>query len=204
MYYGSEHLPYAILATLSLVFVIIIPTLVLVLYPFHFFQKFLSCFPIQWHFLHVFVDSFQGSYKDGTEPGTRDCRWFAQCDLFIRLSLFFVYAYTLTEMYFMYALVVLLSVLAIHINVEPFKITAVSWYTSVDPIFLTLICVFYTSVVGTNVGSLLDHRYISVMVVLGLLTVFVPIAYIVFLMLHWTYSQKRWGMDILKNVAICR
>ena len=43
-YFGREHLPYAILATFSLMFVIIIPTVVLVLYPFQFFQKFLSCF----------------------------------------------------------------------------------------------------------------------------------------------------------------
>ena len=92
---------------------------------------------------------------------------------------------------------VLLSVIAVHINIEPFKSTAVSWYTSVDPIFLILICVFYTSVVGSSIGSLLDHRYISVMVVLGLLTVFVAIVCIVFLMLHWTYSQKRWGVSVL-------
>ena len=43
-YFGREHLPYDILATFSLMFVIIIPTVVLVLYPFQFFQKFLSCF----------------------------------------------------------------------------------------------------------------------------------------------------------------
>ena len=71
-YFGREHLPYDILATFSLMFVIIIPTVVLVLHSFQFFQKFLL-FPIQWHFLHVFVDSFQGSYKDGTQPGSRDC-----------------------------------------------------------------------------------------------------------------------------------
>ena len=33
---------------------------------------FSTYFPTQWHFLHAFVNSFQGSYKDGTEPGTYD------------------------------------------------------------------------------------------------------------------------------------
>ena len=87
-YFGKEHMVYGILAIFSLAFVVVIPTLVLTLYPFQYFQKFLSCFPIQWHFLHAFVDSFQGSYKDGTEPGTYDCCWIAQFGLYIRLALF--------------------------------------------------------------------------------------------------------------------
>ena len=108
IYFGKEHMVYGILAIFSLAFVVVIPTLVLTLYPFQYFQKFLSCFPIQWHFLHAFVDSFQGSYKDGTEPGTYDCCWIAQFGLYIRLALFFVYASTLTPMYFPYALIIIL------------------------------------------------------------------------------------------------
>ena len=27
--------------------------------------------------MHTYVDTFYGSYKDGTEPGSRDCRWLA-------------------------------------------------------------------------------------------------------------------------------
>ena len=201
-YFGREHLPYAILATFSLIFIIIIPTVVLVLYPFQFFQRFLSCFPIQWHFLHAFVDSFQGSYKDGTQPGTRDCRWFAQFGLFIRLTLLFAYASTLTSMYFVYALVIVLLLIVLHINVQPFKRTTVSWYSSVDPVFLLLICIMYTSVIGTNIESVQEHTYLSVMVLVGLMTTVIPIVYIMFLMLHWIYSQRRWGLEFLKNVTI--
>ena len=131
------------MAFLSLVFAIIIPTLVLTLYPFQVFQKFLSCFPIQWHFLHAFVDSFQGSYRDGTESGTHDCCWFAQFGLFIRLVLLLAYASNskLISMYFLYALVIILSLTVLHINIQPFKETTVAWYSSVDPIFLLLICI---------------------------------------------------------------
>ena len=70
-YFGERHLPYAVLALVFLVTFVILPTLVLTLYPFQFFHKFLSLFPLRWHFLHAFVDSFQGCYKDGTEPGIR-------------------------------------------------------------------------------------------------------------------------------------
>ena len=69
---------HAILALVFLVIFVIIPTLVLTLYPFQFFQRFLSLFPLRWHFLHAFIDSFQGCYKDGTKPVTVDC-WVAIC-----------------------------------------------------------------------------------------------------------------------------
>ena len=91
-YFGEKHLPFAILALIFLTLFILFPTLVLALYPFKFFQKFLSILPIRWHFLYAFVDSFQGCYKDGTEPETLDCRLFAQFGLFFRLAFFVIYA----------------------------------------------------------------------------------------------------------------
>ena len=64
--------------------------------------------------------------------------------------------------------------IVLHINVQPFKRTAVSWYSSVDPIFLLLICIMYTSIFGSNIESTLEHTYLSLMVLLGLLTAFFP------------------------------
>jgi hypothetical protein len=74
-YFGPEHLPYAVPAIVALVFFVLIPGLLLIVYPIPQFQKILNLFPVRWYILHTFVDSFQGCYKDGTEPGTRDCRW---------------------------------------------------------------------------------------------------------------------------------
>ena len=52
-------------------------------------SKFLSLFLLNWHFLHTFVDSFQGCYKDGTESGTFDCRGF-QHVLLLQSLLYFI------------------------------------------------------------------------------------------------------------------
>ena len=38
-YFGDEHLPYAITATVILTMLVCIPTLILILYPFQIFQK---------------------------------------------------------------------------------------------------------------------------------------------------------------------
>ena len=51
----------AILALIVLIVIVGVPTMVLVLYPLQFFQK-ISTYTINWHFIHVFVDSFQGCY----------------------------------------------------------------------------------------------------------------------------------------------
>ena len=76
-YFGKKHIPYAVLALSVLTLFVILPSLVLLLYPFSCFQKVLNTLPIRQHVLHTFMDSFLGCYKDGTQPDTRDCRWFA-------------------------------------------------------------------------------------------------------------------------------
>ena len=134
VFFGDEHLPYAILALFILTIFVCIPTITLVLYPFQFFQKFLSLFPFHWHYLHAFVDSFQGCYKDGTEPGTCDCRWFSVLPLLLRLTMFIIFTSTLSMMFFVYAVITLTVVLLAIINVQSFKKSAVR-YPSTDPIF---------------------------------------------------------------------
>ena len=83
VYFGKEHLPYAILAIIVLTVFVCVPIVILLLYPFQFFQRLLSFFPLNWQFLHAFIDSFQGSYKDGTELGTYDCRLISALQLLL-------------------------------------------------------------------------------------------------------------------------
>ena len=54
-------------------------------YPTTLFQKTLCCFPrVNWHFLHTFMDYFQGCYKNGTN-NTQDYRYIAGMYLLIRI-----------------------------------------------------------------------------------------------------------------------
>ena len=127
-----------IIAIFVLVFLVIIPTVILIIYPLQCFQTALSYVPINWHFLHAFVDSFQGCYKDGTEPGTFDCRWFAVLLLLIRLLLFIIFSVTLSVMFFVYSLIIFTIFLMAMINFQPCKKAAVR-SSSTDPIFIVLL-----------------------------------------------------------------
>lgn len=75
-YFGPEHLPYAITALVVLICLIIIPTLLLFLYPCHCCQMLLNKFHCNSQVLRTFMDVFQGNYNDKTS-NTRDCRYFA-------------------------------------------------------------------------------------------------------------------------------
>ena len=86
VYFGSIHLPFALLAIFVLCVFIVLPALVLLLYPTRAFQRCLGCCRVRWDALHAFADTFQGCYKNGTE-GTKDYRYFAGLYLIFRIVL---------------------------------------------------------------------------------------------------------------------
>ena len=89
-YFGQENLPYGLMALFLTIVLILIPLLLLFIYPLRSFQTFLNNRQWQCSTLHVFADSFQGFYKDGTN-GTRDYRWFAGLHLLLRFIVVFFY-----------------------------------------------------------------------------------------------------------------
>ena len=83
-YFGTEHLPFAILAISVLAVFIVLPVLILLLYPTRVFQRLIGCCNTRWHALDAFVDTFQGYYKDGIN-GTPDWRYFSGLYLIFRI-----------------------------------------------------------------------------------------------------------------------
>ena len=98
----GDHIPFVVLAISMLIVFIIVPTLILICYPFRCFQKCLSYYQIRLHCLRTFVDSFQGCYKDGTEPGTYDLRWLSSYGLvfvcpYTIIYVFYLHCYTIDK-----------------------------------------------------------------------------------------------------------
>ena len=84
-YLSKEHLPYVIPAITVLLVFILLPILLLCLYPCRCFQRLLNRCNFRCQALHMFMDAFQGSFKNGTN-GTRDCRYFAALYLITRVA----------------------------------------------------------------------------------------------------------------------
>ena len=92
LYYDStvecHALEYTILSAIAVCVLVIFnicPTILLIVYPTRLFRRCVSCCRFRrWHVLHMFVESFQGQYKDGTN-GTSDFRMVSASFLILRI-----------------------------------------------------------------------------------------------------------------------
>ena len=191
-YFGDSHLPYAILAIVILAVFVFIPTVIIILYPFRIFQKFISLFPFNWHFLHAFVDSFQGSYNDGTEHiRTMDSRWFSVIILLLRIVLFIIFGLAPHSMFYIYGIITVVILLMTMINIEPFKKSAVKYF-STNLIFFFLFILCYIALVGRAISGIdTDSSTHHVLAVLALLSAFIPLLYMIYLIGSWFISKRK-------------
>ena len=178
--------------TLVFMVFIIFPVLLVFFYPLSIFQKCLSLFPLRWQLsVHIFFDSFQGCYKDGTEPGTRDCRWFAIVFYFIRIIFLVVYAFTLDADFFPFTAIMITLVAIVTINADPFKPHLQHMATTMV-VFILLIDMALVSDVGSitaKESNNTNSSYIFYMLtaVAGLL----PIFYVTYIAWLWIIRHPK-------------
>ncbi len=73
------------------------------------------------NFIRLVVDSVQGRYKDGTEPGTRDCRWFSTVPFIFRVLFFMMISINFNTAMLPYITHVFTLGAIVTILVDPFK-----------------------------------------------------------------------------------
>ena len=142
LYFRTQHLPYAIIAIIVLFTNILIPTFVLLLYPFSIFQIYLNRFPHRLQLvLRTFVDSFQGCYKDGLQSNSLDYRCLSAMPFIFRLFFFILYALILDVTFNVLATIgnVLLCILFLYL--DPFKDQNCNVNSIISFLFLGLFCV---------------------------------------------------------------
>ena len=192
-YFGVEHRGYAIAALLIVFSYIILPAIFFLLYSLSFFQKIISLLPLRWQLsLHTLVDSVQGSYKDGTEPGTRDCRWYNPMFICaIRFLLVAVYGCTLSSLAFVFGSMIFTMFVILTINLDPFKshLTYLGFSVVIFTLFLDIsyMCAIIASMAEwTGHPTLLPIIYILSSVI-GTL----PIFYVIYLVLSLLCSLRK-------------
>ena len=98
LYYDStvechavEYTIFSTIAVCVLAVFIACPTVLLIVYPTRLFRKCVSCCGFRrWHVLHMFAESFQGQYKDGTN-GIRDFTMLSASFLILRILILFLF-----------------------------------------------------------------------------------------------------------------
>ena len=90
-YFGPQHLPYALISIFAIAVFTIFPIFLLVSYPTRLFQYCLQrCNSRATLILRMFVDTYHGCLKDGTN-GTRDYRAVSAVYLVLRVSILYLY-----------------------------------------------------------------------------------------------------------------
>ena len=199
-YLGDKHLPYAVLALFVMLVFILFPILLLLLYPLRCFQQCLGCCGVRWHALHIFIDAFQGCYKDGTN-GTRDCRYFATAFLIARILLFIIFALSPTALYYGAALFVFITLAMMIATMQPYK-PRFGVYNAVDSVFFHLLALWCASVVCINTG-LKAHWWLKFFLVLLFILSALPLLYISFVTLYWICRQKKLGQRMIGKIRGC-
>ena len=202
-YFGSNHLPYAIMAITILIIFVLLPILILLLYPCNWFQRLLNVFPVNWQVLHTFVDSFQGCYKDGTEPETRDCRWFSSFFFIIRITVVMLGIITTTSMYYVLSSMLMVFFVILLIIIQPFK-TNLSHYSNINAAFFLLFVSWNISVIGIDMASFKKQDATWPFYILCLIFGVLPVLYGSAIILYWIYSQRKFGFELIGRVRAFR
>ena len=165
-----EHIPYVILACFVLLIFVLLPPLILLLYPTRLFKKCLRCCGFRrWDVLQMIMDIFQGCYKDGTD-GTVD--WRPLSSLYMVLRLVLAFCCLALELLVSYELQIKIGIGVSHVLLgtmflimKPYKKT---WMSFADGLLLTLLGTIMLTVVFES-----EVLYLLVIVVVLVMIVFV-------------------------------
>ena len=171
--FGSQHLPYGILAIVILMLFVIAPPLILVLYPFKWFRWLLHKVKLDYPGLDAFMDSFQGCYRDGTD-NSRDHRYFAAFYFVLRLLFISTRLFTMYYLQFYTIVLIFVSATIIFSFFQPYKMNI---YNIIDTCFLCLLSsqffiftvfLWLTAFTQSSTGSQLPATLAILMVLLSL------------------------------------
>ena len=197
-YFGEEHLPYGVLAVFVILVFIFFPLLLLLLYPMQCFQKCLSCCGVRWHALPIFIDAFQGCYKDGTN-GSRDHRRFAASFLIARFSLFILFALSQTALFYGAVLFVLIPLAMAIVIVQPYK-PRYSIYNAIDSMLVLLLALWCATIVCINIAEWKTHKWSRLLFALSYIVGVLPLFYVSFVTLDWMYSRREFWRRMIGRV----
>ena len=196
-YFGKEHLPFAIVAILFLVCFVVIPVVILLFYPYCWFQRLLSCLPSRWYLiLQAFVDSSQGCYKNGTEEGSHDYRSFSGLYFILRIVGLLLYVFTLQSTFYILCGIVFLLFALLLLALRPYKLE-LSWYTNLHAAFLILLVMLWFSLTGL---SYVPHKK-TTFLTFTLLCWISPVIYSILCALRWLFYQRKITKKYISNIS---
>ena len=188
-FFGSSHFPFAILAVIMILLFGVAPTLCFSLYPFHHVQNCLARLPHRWQItLYTFVDTFHGSFKNGTETGSRDCRWFSGVLFAARFLLPLIYTFSFDIMYFVLASMMLALLSMTIAALQPFAEN--TNHNHLTPSFLLYLSCIYLCLIGGDISTIKAPQYVELFQIIGITMGCTPLLYATILVIYWVAKRN--------------
>ena len=185
-YFGKDHLPYALLALFFFTLFFLLPVLLLFLYPCQCFQRLLNKTNCNFIALRIFIDTFQGNYKDGTN-NTRDYRFFAGIFFLTRFILVAAFVFISSMLAFV-AIGIITTLLAFSVAILHPQKTKVHYI--IDCLMLMILSMSIFSIIATNYNlrSFVSFGAVQTFSILVLIS---PIIYISCIVCYWIIGKAR-------------
>ena len=149
-YMSPQHKLYASLAIFVLIVGILFPLVLLLLYPMQWFQKCLNKCHLNSPGLQIFMQCFQGYYRDRTDGG-RECRYFAIVYPAFKVATYFMYGATLSNMFYLVFILLCILVMVTILAVQPYK-KAYEFYNKLDIVMILSLVVYTIGFVETVIA----------------------------------------------------
>ena len=198
VYFGPDHLPYGVLALILLITLNVAPFLLLLLYPMKCFQTCLNHLKASHVALHTFVDSFAGCYKDGTEPGTRDCRYFAALFLILRITTCIVFQVTRTAVGYGWAGMILTAFTILLVIAQPYK-AKYNIYNTVTTVMFGLMVLVTFGIMNTTIALDKAHQSVTLLIAITAILIALPQLYFMGLAIRWIHNSTCFKRFLLNN-----
>ena len=185
-YFSHDHLPYAVLALVVTSTLLLPPPFLLLLYSTRCCKKRLNNRGLT---LYIFIECFNGYYKDGTEANTRDCRWFSAIWFFFKILFVFTF-FALTKNIMMYTFLIIFGTCVgiLVLIVAPYKLHY-SRYNTTDALLLFLFSTWCASVTCVNQAWIRSRELIYLATAVTVVISLLPLMYILILFVHWLYKN---------------
>ena len=173
---SHRHVPYAIISIVVLVG-LIIPLILLILYPMNWFQVFLNKCHLNSPGLRMFMECFQGYYRDRSDGGW-ECRYFAVVYPALRILTYFMYTIFKGLSFYTGCIVLCVAVIGVIVLVQPYK-PPYRLYNKLDIVMLSSLLLF---LIGLIQNSYYGN---AVKLVIVCFTTPIPTVYFTFKVLHF-------------------
>ena len=136
------------------------------------------------------MDSFQGCYKNGTNPGTTDCRWLPAVIIMARLIVLLMNGCLMNAAIFSFTATLLVILALLVIAIDPFK-TQLNSSSPILAIYMLFsatfhVCAAWFEIITFN-GTI---EAIKILFSITVLVTVLPILYICGLIAFWIVSRK--------------